>query len=370
MTKIKKGRVVRINWPRSTNQDAWLKMRADLSGDGNEEVVRLGASEVSVATGSNTFQCPQRLFHKLTGFYKKDFINEILVGGHLMEPITASRWEGFLLDDEEQSLRNTLNGIKVRKIKKAKFFLQNTAYPYLNVSLDYVNQGPQFSPFTGEKYPTLMPHEMKATNKDYYKLWPGGIARPYLEQLNIQMLVANVRIAVFHVMIDGRHYKVMEVERDDDLLEEILPKIEAFVENAKKGKRLVRMMNELLAEGETEESDMYQAFKAQYDEITPEAIGIDDNLDLVYELHEATDKESDQLKDATLKDQKLLESYLAANEAQKEAEKEKIRIRCNLVEKCGKWQGIWGDGVRMINRRADPENGKKAYFDIRKVGQK
>lgn len=368
MSYIKKGKVQKIAWPKGTNQDAWLALRAQMSGDGDEEVVRLGASEVSVATGSNTFQCPQRLFYKITGWHKKDFINEVVVAGHLMEPIIATRWEGHIEGDEEQSLRNAVNGIQVRKIKKAKFFLLNSAYPYLSVSLDYVNQGTQYSPWTGEKYHPLTPHEMKATTEQYYKLWPGGIARPYYEQINIQMLVSGTKLCVFHVLIDGRYYKTMEVERDDALLEEILPKIEQFVENAKKGKRLVRMMNELLESGESEESQLYQTYLGMFESITPPAIGIKDNLELMYEIHNETEKKSDQFKDATPHDQQMLEAYLNQGAIIKEAEAEKTRIRCELVASCGKWQGIFGQGVRMVNRRADPEAGKKAYFDIRSVG--
>ena len=363
-------------WPKNTNQEAWLELRAKMTGDGDEEVVRLGASEVSVATGSNTFQCPQRLFHKITGFHKKDFVNETLIAGHLMEPLTAIRWEGYDPEDMEASCRNAVNGTKLRRVKKAKFFLLNSAYPYLSVSLDYVNQGTQYSPWTGDKYATLTPHEMKHTNEQYYRLWPTlnqgfgpiKIARPYLEQIMIQMLVSNTQLAVFHVMIDGKTYKTAEIRRDDALLEEILPKIEAFVENCKKGKRLVRMMAEMLAEGESEESEMYKTYFEMYRSITPAAIGMDDNLELMYELHERTDKASDQMKDATQKDQDLMGEYLRQGEIIKVADKEKTRVRCLLVESCGRWQGIWGNGIRMVNRRADPENNKKAYFDIRTVG--
>lgn len=363
MTYIRKGKVTKHAWPKSADHSEWLKLRALMAGDGDEEVVRLGASEVSVATGTNTFQCPRRLFFKLTGWHKKDFINEIVTAGHLLEPMSAQRWEGFVPDDVEQSLHNAVNGVRLRKIKKAKFFLTNSAYPYLSVSLDYVNQGAQYSPWTGEKYATLTPHEMKATNEQYYRLWPGGIARPYLEQVNIQMLVSGTKLAVFHVLIDGRYYKTMEIERDDELLEEILPKIEAFVENVKKGKRLVRMMQELLADGETEESPMYKTYYEMFESLWPPVVGIQDNLDLATEMYNATDKPSDQLKTATPLDEELMQAYLAENAKIKLADSEKIRLRSILIEKCGKWQGIRGESVRMINRRATET--KKAYFDIR-----
>lgn len=378
MQEIRKGKTIKIAWPKKTTQEAWLELRAKMSGEGDEDLVRLGASEVSVATGSNTFQCPQRLFHKLTGFHKKDFINEILVGGHLLEPVIAKRWEGFVVDDMETSLKNSLNGIVLNSIKKAEFFLLNSAYPYLSVSLDYVPKGTQHSPWTGEKYPPLTPHEFKSSNEQYVRLWPTvvqgdrkfKIARPYLEQINIQMLVSNTKLAVFHLLVDGRHYSVVEVERDDELLAEILPKIESFVENAKKGKRLVRMMRELLEAGETEESEMFQTYKAMYDEITPDAVGIDDNLDLVYEIHGETTKESDQFKTATDRDNDLMYGYLAQNAIIKAADSEKIRLRTMLVESCGQWQGVRGEGIRMVNRRANPDTGKKAYFDIREFETK
>lgn len=373
MSYIKKGKVTKLNWPKGTDQSGWLELRAQMSGTGDEEIVRLGASEVSVATGSNTFQCAQRLFHSKTGFHKKDFINEILVGGHLLEPVIARRWEGFVPGDMEQSLRNSLDLVRVNRVKKAEFFLLNDAYPYLSVSLDYVPQGPQFSPFTGEKYPALTPHEFKSTNENYYRLWPAiiqgdnkiKIARPYLEQINIQMLVSNTKLALFHVLIDGRHYSVVEIERDDELLEEILPKIEDYVERCKKGKRLVTMMNEILDEGGEEDSPLFQTYLKMYYDNMPEFGGQADQLELAYELEPAAKYESDQFKKATSRDDTLLESYLEQNVIIKEAGEMKIKLRSELVHNCGKWQGIRHSNgeTRMINRR---ESGtKKAYFDIR-----
>lgn len=363
--KLKKGRVRKFNWPKGTNQEAWLKLRQEMSGDGDEEVVRLGASEVSVATGSNTFQCPQRLFHKLTGYYKKDFINETTVAGHLQEPVIAQRWEGFVPDDLEQSLHNAVNGVRLRKLAKAKFFLTNDLYPYLSVSLDYVPSGVQYSPFTGEKYPRLTPNEMKHTNAEYYKLWPDGIARPYLEQVNIQMLVSGTTLAVFHVLIDGKNYKVMEIERDDDLLAEMLPKIEAFVEKVKKGKRLLSMMREM---DDDRESEVYKMYESMYQEITPEAIGMEDNLELAYEMNEYTDKAQDDQKQATDADIELMLAYLEQGKVIKEAEANKVKFRTLLVQSCGKWQGMWSPHAKMINRRAAGD--KKAFFKISAVSTK
>lgn len=363
--EIKKGKVQRIPWPKGMNQTEWLKLRADISGESNEEVVRLGASEVSVATGNNAFQSPKRLFHKLTGYHKLDVVNETLAGGNLLEPVICKRWEGFVLDDMETSLLNSLNGVRVNKIKKAEFFLLNDAYPYLSVSLDYIPQGVQYSPWTGEKYAPLTPHEMKSTVDGYRRTWgKEGIPPSYMDQVQTQMLVSQTKIAVFHVLVDGRYYEVQEIPFNPEYVKEMLPKVEDFVERAKKGKRLVRMMRELLESGETEESEMFVAYKAIYDEITPEDVGIQDNLDLAYELQPYTTKPSDQFKTATAQDQKHMESYLEQLSLIKHAEAEKIRLRSILVASAGAWQGIRGEGVRMVNRRANPETGKKAYFSI------
>lgn len=380
MTYIKKGRVVRIPWPKATNQDAWLELRAKLSGADTDDEIRLGASEISVATGSNTFQCAARLFHKLTGWHSKMEINETLIAGHLMEPVIASRYESLEFDeygnvDMEKSCHNAVNEVKVRKVRKAKFFLQNTAYPYLNVSLDYVPSGPSYSPWSGEKYKPLTPIELKTTNENYYKLWPKidqgygpvSIALPYMEQIQIQMLVSNTQVAVFLVMIDGRNFKAFEIHRDDAMLEEMLPKIEAYVENAKKGRRLVRMMQELLADGETEESEMYQTYLKMYESITPAPTGMKDDLKLAEEITDTDDKISDQMKDATPKDDALLEAYMAQNDIAAEVEKEKRRIRTELVYSAGKWNGIFSKntGLRMVNRLANKETGSRAYFSIK-----
>src|SRR5690606_19011110 len=150
--------ITKIKWPRGLDTNGWEQMRAEVEGIGRD-YVRIGASDVSVVTGSNRFKCPQRLFHHLTGFHHSFFITESTLAGHLAEATVMKRWEGYTPDDEYQSLMNVRDGIRLRKVRKADFFLINSKYPNLSASLDYVFVGKQYSPWTGAKYHPLTPNE-------------------------------------------------------------------------------------------------------------------------------------------------------------------------------------------------------------------
>lgn len=206
-------KLTKIKWSSKSMED-WALERKNMEGLNSPDVVRIGASDVSVCTGSNKWKCPQRLFYHLTGYHSSFFITETTLAGHLMEKVTISRWESYVADNEQQSLENSLNGVAVRKMSKANYFLTNSEYPNCFVSLDYTPKGKQYSPFTGELYPSMMPVELKHTNNQFYLKWTDGCALQYLEQIQYQMLISNTKIALLLVLIDGVKFKVKEIESD------------------------------------------------------------------------------------------------------------------------------------------------------------
>lgn len=356
-----KSKPIKHLWDKKWNMDDWTNARSLLEGKG-QDYVRIGASDVGVVTKANPWKCGQRLFYNLTGYYSHFQLSETLLSGHLMEEVIMKRWDSYLPNNEEASLWNAHNGVKVRKSKKANFFLTNPKYPQLFVSLDYIPQGKVYSPWTGELYKPLTPIELKTTNWGYYSKWPDGIARQYVYQINTQMMVSETDVAVFLVLIDGVRFKAMEVYRDPVICEEIDYETRKFADIVKAGKLALSCANSATSESEREE------YMALFESLTPEPIGMTpvgsanngDNTELMLELYPES---NDLMKMAEGDDDMLLARYVKCNATLKSINKHKDLIKCKLLESCGDFEGIKGSEHRMINRRGSKFT--KSYFDIR-----
>lgn len=355
---------IKIKWPKGLDTAGWEHMRTyEIEGVGNEEITRIGASDISVVTGSNKWKCPQRLFHHLTGYHHSFLLTERTLAGHLAEPTVMKRWEGYVPDDEYQSLLNVRDGVRIRKMKKADFFLLNPKYPQLFASIDYLPVGAQYSPWTGQKYHPLTPNEIKNTTEHYYKLWPDGIAQQYKEQLHVQMMNGGTEVGLLHVYMDGCKYVVREVEYERELGEYIDHVSREFASNVSIGKVCVNGMKEAERLGDEK---MAEDFKALYDSITPEAIGMSgdgkdgDNVLLAKELYE---DDNGLTKQGDETDAYHMAQYLKCNRVIKSANVYKDELKAKLLLSCEDFEGIEVGEHRMINRRA--KDGKRAYFSIK-----
>lgn len=356
-----KSKPIRHVWGKNWTMEEWTQERMNMEG-ANSDFTRIGASDVAVITGHNPWKCKQRLFYHLTGYYSHFQMSETLLAGHLMEGVTIKRWEGFVLDDEQQSLYNTHNGLRIRKAKKANFFLTNPKYDWLFVSLDYTPQGKVYSPYTGELYQPLTPIELKHSNFQYHKNWPDGIATQYRYQINTQMLVADVDVAIFCVLVDGVKFHTMEVYRDPIICEEIAYETKKFADIVTTGKMILKLIKEAETESEREQ------YQELFESITPEPMGMSpvgdnkngDNTELMFELYPEA---NDLMKLAEGDDDMLLSRYVKCNKTLKEINKHKDLIKCKLVASCGDFEGITGTKHRMLNRRGSKF--KKPYFDVR-----
>jgi hypothetical protein len=169
--------------------------------------------------------------------YSSEWRTAKSVGGHLLENVVASNWESWT-PNEEEFLLNLERSIKLRKTKKADFFLMNDEYPQLFVSVDRLHDGQTFSPFTGQEYAELTPIELKTTERDYYKLWEDGITQPYKEQVMSQMMVTGTEVAVFNVLVNGVYFHTREVEFDKVLSQFIDHETRQFAQLCIAGKQI------------------------------------------------------------------------------------------------------------------------------------
>jgi hypothetical protein len=283
--------------------------------------------------------------------YSSEWRTAKSVGGHLLENVVASNWESWT-PNEEEFLFNLERGVKLRKTKKADFFLMNDEYPQLFVSVDRLNDGQTFSPFTGQEYSELTPIELKTTERDYYKLWEDGITQPYKEQVMAQMMVTGTEVAVFNVLVNGVYFHTREVEFDKVLSQFIDHETRQFAQLCIAGKQIVDLINSAKSKAEKEE------YQAMLEDITPEASALDDEQDLNKELF----SESVGSIKGSESDFKLLIDYQLAHDQIKAYEEVKQQAKNKITTLMKDAEVMEFEFGRVTWRRSD---GKRDYFSLK-----
>ena len=352
-----------INWSDYKTKSDWLKARNELSGVTSSEV-RVGASEVSTITGSNPYKSLRRLTLEKAGIYSKSFINDATVMGHLQEPNILRYWEGYDHEDYEQTLYNVQDGVRLRKLKQAEFFLTNDKYPNFFVSLDAIAEEPYHSPITGRLIDSYTPHEMKYIRSRVYKSWEEGIPQSYLEQLTVQMGVSESEFGIFLPLLSEgdkytRAFNPLEIEFDRDLFEYINEKTGEFCLNVAKIK-LLKAKSDL----STDEVE-----KHELECMIGEAIPLDssqDSLDIINETSIDGDLmyvvDPDSPDDSELGD--LMERYLTNGESIKSLTNDQNLIRSTLTLKADGYNGIESERFKATIRSGSGVKGR--YFRINK----
>lgn len=333
------------------SHEQWLAQRKAVEGLGSLDITRIGASDIGTVTGSNKWKCRRRLFYHLIGMYSSEWRTAKSVGGHLLENVVASNWESWT-PNEEEFLFNLERGVKLRKTKKADFFLMNDEYPQLFVSVDRLHDGQTFSPFTGQEYAELTPIELKTTERDYYKLWEDGITQPYKEQVMAQMMVTGTEVAVFNVLVNGVYFHTREVEFDKVLSQFIDHETRQFAQLCIAGKQIVDLINSAKSKEEKEE------YQAMLEDITPEASALDDEQDLNKELF----SESVGSIKGSESDFKLLIDYQLAHDQIKAYEEVKQQAKNKITTLMKDAEVMEFEFGRVTWRRSD---GKRDYFSLK-----
>lgn len=332
-----KNKITKVKWGAKLTLSDWGQLRKEIEGIGTEDIVRIGASDTSVITGTNSYKCKQKLFYHLVGLKSFFFINPRTVAGHMNEPTIVKHFEAYQTEDEQQYLIDALDGVRHRKLTKANYFLLNNSYPNSFVSLDYTIEGKQYSPLTGELYPKGTPVEMKTADKWYYMEWVDGITPAYYDQVQYQMLLTNKPMCVFLVLVDKEHLKVKEIYADRDRQAFIIEEVNKFAEKVRVGKMALAGMKEAEIDGDTE---TYNGFKAIFDSVTPEPVGTDDNVATQKEMNDSIDKDADLLQ-GDVEDYNYISRYLKLLSLEAKIKEQKNLIISKMLQKLNNmWRGI------------------------------
>lgn len=345
--------VKKVKWGRAKSREAWLQMRSAIQGDG-QDFVRIGASDVPTIMKAG-YSCPARLMYKLVGIHNHTTLTANLVAGNRLENEVGSRFMGFNPHDFDESLHNWDNGIQLRKIKKADFFVLNSDYPWLAVSLDFVPVGKVYSPWTGELYHPLTPIEAKTTRGFIKKEWEDVMPYAHKIQLNTQMLTTNTYVGVHIVLVDGFDFYANEIEKDEDLCNMIVHETKLFSDIVLAGRVAWDIIQSSDDQSEREDAQAY------LDAITPEPIS-DDDIKLYKEIN---DEDNGLILPATELQETLMYDYLEINKSLKEQAERKDIIQATLLKDLGDFQILKGENFKMTYKRSVEKKG--SYFRVAEI---
>ena len=349
-----------IPWKENLTRSQWLKELLKIQGVG-EPYTRVSASDISVITGSNAWKSKRRLFLSMAGLYHKDIITPRMAQGTVMEPVIGQYYESWNPSDKEESLYNVTHGIKLRKIKKAEFFLLNTKYEHLSASLDFIHVGEQYSPISGAKFGKLSPIEAKYLEDfSWRSMASEGISQAYLEQMQIQLGLAEESFGIFAPLVKDGSFNPREVYFDKELFEYL-------VEVAGNFARDVTKVKLLMAQKELS-TDISEQTELEY--MIEESIPLDgheDTLEVINETHEGSiDELYLQIESGNELDT-LMSRYIEIQEEEKILSNEKNKVRSQLTLASNGYSGIESPNFRAIIRGDNSD--KKRYFRILKKGE-
>lgn len=348
--------ITKIKWL-SSKRDIWLAQRNELMGEGNPSLCRIGSSEVASVLGIG-YGSAYVLFQKKVGlnyFQKKSYKMSM---GQRMEKDIAESLESYSPDKEEFE-SNFEDGIKLRKLTKARYFLVNPEHNHLIASLDYTMSKKYPDVFTGEVLPTDVVVECKNPAFQGYRSWGGTPPSYYNVQVQQQLLVSGLSKAYLAVIAGSDWFDVFEILPDPELQAYISHKCEEFVLGVLKAKTVLSLINEEQSKPNPDVSFVEDCWGI-INSLCPEPDG---TADLQEFLEDDLYPETNTLEmQGDEQDLNHIQRYLKATSLEGKLKEYKRMLRNSLTLKMEDFEVLKVGDNRVINRR-QPD--KKPYFSIK-----
>lgn len=181
---------------RNLSRKEWLKYRT--SG--------IGGSDVSVIAGINPYRSVHQLWLEKTGQAEpEESDNEYTHFGTILEPVIRKEF-----------MERT--GIKVRQ---KHMLLQSEECPFMYANLDgVINEDGELALF-----------EAKTASQYKMDVWEEGVPAEYVLQVQHYMAVTGAKKTYVAALVGGNHFVYHVVERDDDLIAQIITMEKYFWEH-------------------------------------------------------------------------------------------------------------------------------------------
>lgn len=223
----------------------FLALRHMMSGKGQKDVFRLGASDIASVysngeqIGMNEYVSPTRFFYESCDYVQKDPYNSLeMHRGHIQESIMQNQYWKFINPNWDPSelkslyLDNFYGERKIyRKATKANQIVENKDYPWLFITPDYLINKNEYTP-TG-------PLELKSPSSRANDKYEAGFATMYMLQNQAQMLVLNKDYGELFQVTDATWPQLLPFTKNDQIHSNIISSTKDFVDRVLAGKKIV-----------------------------------------------------------------------------------------------------------------------------------
>jgi len=211
-----------VTYPIPTHTPQWYEFRRNGIG-GSEAAILLGLSEYGNAG---------KMYYEKLGLispWMED--NEKMAWGRFLEEIIAEKWQ-YYDGTKTGYLDNIAADNVIRRCRKLNGYVVNPEYPWLFGSLDRViNKKGGFRLTDGEALKEEQGLEIKTMENFVADKWEGGLPVYHIVQVHQYMLITGMDYFEIVVLKNGRYMEVYPIERNENLINEIIIKTKAFWHN-------------------------------------------------------------------------------------------------------------------------------------------
>lgn len=185
----------------------------------------IGASEVGALMGLSQYKSNVELFYDKIGQGLGFNVENIaMFMGTELEDFIAKMWQ-YWNGSEASLIENFRAGNRVRKMERVNAYIQNSAMPWLFVSLDRkINK---YTDDSGKERGNGA-LEIKTISGYEADKWDSGIPPSYVVQVQTQLLVTEWKYGELAVLRDGRFFEVFPFDKHAGVCREIKKQTKEF----------------------------------------------------------------------------------------------------------------------------------------------
>lgn len=312
----------------------------------------IGSSEVATLIDLDEYGDSVKLFWSKVCHKFKKFASKFTVTGLHFEEKVSDLWE-YHDGTEEGWVDNWSSGEKVRVKEPIPCYAVNVNYPHISASMDFLVPGGQVSPFTGEVIEYDHPLEIKCVSQFASEKYELGIPHRYVAQCNLQMFVWGCDYAEIAYLVGGFDFKVLPLELDFELAQQIIEASYRFWEKVKQARDIYDGYD-FLPEEEKIEIDK------QISHIEPEPSGNEAYIEFYKDKYKYSYEET--FRQGTEEEWEEAVRYNTLNDQIKELEKEKEKSKQKIMSFSQFDEVIdFGENGRILNKRRE---GKRNVFRV------
>lgn len=258
----------------------------------------IGGSDIGSLFGENKYKSVLQLFNEKSGRVESEQVhNASTLLGKSMESTILNLFEYYNGDTKEMYTNHGLGKNKVREVFTYNGYIRNENFPHLQVELDgfFVDEDGQ-----------LVVLECKTMNGFAFKSNNEQPPMKHLLQVMACMAAIGADRAVIVMLVDGIHYHVFEVSKNESVITEIKDKVVTFFHQ-------VGMFKE-----------------TNRSEYVPEVDNTKSCEEALNNLYPKSNK--DKVREATDEERILIGQYAIMNEDYKQLEEDLRAIRNKLKE--------------------------------------